>query len=86
MSIGKQNKDNKLTPKYYGPYAVVHRIGCMAYILEFPPSSRVHSVFHFSFLNKVIGNKIPVQNIFSEINEEGKIILELETILETRSK
>jgi hypothetical protein len=58
----------------------------MAYKLELPPYSHVHSVFHVSFLKKVIDNKISVQTILPKINEEGKIILELETILETRIK
>jgi hypothetical protein len=39
-----------------------------------------------SCLKKVIGNKIPVQNILPKINEEGKIILDPETILEIRIK
>jgi hypothetical protein len=48
----------------------------MAYKLELPPSSHVHLVFHVSFLKKVIDDKILVQTILLEINEEGKIILE----------
>jgi hypothetical protein len=58
----------------------------MDYKLEFPPYPRVHPVFHVSCLKKVIGDNIPVQTIFPEINEEGKIILEPETILEARIK
>jgi hypothetical protein len=56
----------------------------MAYKLELPTSSRVHLVFHVSCLNKVIGDKIPVQNILLELDEEGKIILEPEAITGTR--
>ena len=58
----------------------------MAYKLDLPPSSRVHILFHVSCLKKVIGNKIPVQTSLPELNEEGKITLEPETILETRIK
>jgi hypothetical protein len=86
IPLKQQKKDNKLTPKYYGPYKVLQRIGSMAYKLELPPSSRVHPVFHVSCLKKVIENKIPVQFVLPELNEEGKIILEPETILETRIK
>jgi hypothetical protein len=86
MSLKKQNKDNKLAPNYYGPYKVFQRIGSMTYKLELPPSSRVHLVFCVSFLKKVINNKIPIQNIFLDISEEGKIVLEPETIMETRIK
>jgi hypothetical protein len=83
LSLKKQKKDNKLTPKYYGPYKMLQRIGSKAYKLELPPSSPVHPIFHVSFSKKVIG---PVQTILPYINGEEKIILELETILETRIK
>ena len=46
----------------------------------------MHPVFHFSCLNKVIGDKILVQTIFPELDEEGKIILELEVVTETRTR
>jgi transposase InsO family protein len=84
MSLKQAKKDNKLSPKYYGPYKVLQKIGTMAYKLELPASSRVHPVFHVSCLKKVIGDKIPVQTIFPELDEEGKIILEPEAITDTR--
>jgi hypothetical protein len=84
MSLKQAKKDNKLSPKYYGPYKVLQNIGTMAYKLELPASSRVHSVFHVSCLNKVIGDKILVQTILSELDEEGKIILDPKAITDTR--
>jgi hypothetical protein len=84
MSLNQAKKDNKLSPKYYGPYKVLQKIGTMAYKLELPASSRVHLVFHVSCLKKVIGEKIPVQTIFPEIEEEGKITLDPEAITDTR--
>jgi hypothetical protein len=86
-NVHQETKEgNKLAPKYYGPYNVFQRIGSMAYRLEFPPYSCVHPFFHVSCLKKIIENKILVQIVLPEIDEEGKIILELETILETRIK
>ena len=58
----------------------------MAYKLELLASLLVHLVFHVSCLKKVIGDKIPVQTIFSELDEEGKIILEPKTVTETRTR
>jgi hypothetical protein len=78
MSLKKLNKDNKLAPKYYGPYKVLEKIGSMAYKLELLATSQVHPVFHVSCLKKVIGDKIPIQTIFPELDEEGKFILEPE--------
>ena len=39
MSLKQAKKDNKLSPKYYGPYKVLQNIGTMAYKLELPTSS-----------------------------------------------
>jgi len=57
----------------------------MAYKLEVLASSRVHPIFHVSCLNKVIDDKLPVQIVFPELDEEGKIVLEPEAITETRN-
>jgi hypothetical protein len=84
MSLQQANKDNKLSPKYYGPYKVLKNIDTMEYKLQLPASSRVHPVFHVSCLKNIIGDTIPVQTIFLELDKEGKIILEPEAIIDTR--
>ena len=63
---------------------VLQKIGTMAYKLELPASSRVHLVFYVSCLKKVISNKIPVQTILPELDEEREIILDPEVVTETR--
>ena len=63
ISLKQSKKDNKLSPKYYGPYKVLQKIGTMAYKLELPASSQVHPVFHVSCLRKVIGENLSVQTI-----------------------
>ena len=65
---------------------MLQNIGTMAYKLELLASSRVHPVFHVSCLKKVIGDKIPVQTIFLELDEEGKIILEPEAVTKIRTR
>jgi len=86
MSLKQAKKDNKLSPKYYGLYMVLQKIGTMAYKLELPAASQLHPDFHVSCLNKVIGDKLPVQTILLELDEEGKIILEPEVVTETRTR
>ena len=48
MSFKNTKKDNKLPPKYYGPYKVLQKTSSMAYKLELPASSRTHPFFHVS--------------------------------------
>ena len=42
----------------------------------------MHLVIHVSCLKRVIGDKIPVQTILPELDEEGKFILEPEENME----
>ena len=86
MSLKKAKNDNKLSPKYFGPYNMLQNIGTMAYKLELPTSSRLHLVSNVSYLKKVIGDKLLVQTILIELDEEGKIILEPEEVTETRTQ
>ena len=86
MTLKQAKKDSKLSPMYYGPYKVLQKIGIMAYKLELPVASRLHPVFHVSCLKKVIGDKLLVQTILPELDEEGKIILEPEVVIETRTR
>ena len=82
MSLNNTKKDDKLSPKYYGPYRLLQTISSMAYKLELLASSQVHLVFHVSCLKKVIGDKLPVQTILLELDENEKIILDPKEISE----
>ncbi|XP_010463369.1 PREDICTED: uncharacterized protein LOC104744041 [Camelina sativa] len=56
--------NEKLTPRYVGPYRILERIGPVAYRLELPPAmAAFHKVFHVSMLRKCITHR---ENVTSE--------------------
>jgi hypothetical protein len=69
----KYKQCEKISPKFYGPYTILKRVGPMAYQLDFPNNSKLHPLFHVSCLKKMIGNKFHAQTSLLELYEEGSI-------------
>nr|GEZ40172.1 hypothetical protein [Tanacetum cinerariifolium] len=48
----RKAKQNKFSPKFFGPFKVIQKIRELAYKLELPNDSQIHNVFHVSQLKK----------------------------------
>lgn len=51
---------HKLSPRFFGPYLILEKIGTFAYHIELPPDTKIH-VSHVSQLKKFEGREINVQ-------------------------
>jgi hypothetical protein len=72
----------KLAPKFYGPYTFLKHVGQVAYQLALSSHSKLHPIFHISFLKNVIGTKCQIQTNLPELAEEGSIWIHPQAFLD----
>ncbi|KAK9733289.1 hypothetical protein RND81_04G057600 [Saponaria officinalis] len=53
----------KLSPRYFGPFPVMSKVGQVSYKLDLPPQAKVHPVFHISLLRKHEGPNPVIQSL-----------------------
>lgn len=73
---------SKLSPRFYGPFKVLEKIGTVAYKLDLPVTSRIHPVFHVSQLKLKLGPTTPIVTTLPAIIDYDK--WEPEAILDRR--
>ncbi|XP_077246171.1 uncharacterized protein LOC143886077 [Tasmannia lanceolata] len=82
----KKKGAHKLQPRFYGPYQVASKVGSVAYRLDLPEGSRIHPVFHVSCLKGAIGQNIHPSLTLPPLDDEGKVVLNPEAILDMRQR
>ena len=81
----KPNAPSKLSPKFYGLFQVLQKVGEVAYKLVLPSDSLIHPVFHVSYLKAKLGQQVTPISQLPFVSSEGIPMLEPEAMLKNRS-
>ncbi|KAK8935082.1 hypothetical protein KSP39_PZI013667 [Platanthera zijinensis] len=65
--------NQKLAPRYYGPFHIIRRVGPVAYVLALPEGSRSHPTFHVSLLKQKLGDTIQASTVLPEATVPGEL-------------
>lgn len=68
-----QRRNEKLTPRYYGPFQTSDRIGEVAYKLQLTSTIKNNAVFHVSKLKKAIPTHSQAQSTDEALSEDWEL-------------
>lgn len=84
LSVGAK-RNLKFSPKFYGPFLIVRKVGTVAYKLQLSNEARIHNVLLISLLKKKVGSDQLVQHSLPDLsNNDSGAVLPL-AVLATRA-
>jgi hypothetical protein len=84
ISVKGKSGNHKLKPKFYGPFEILVKFGTVAYQLNLPAGSLIHTVFHVSQLKKRVGPTMEIKAQLPLLGSEGRLQDEPIAILQRR--
>lgn len=75
---------SKLSPRYYGSFCILQRVGTFSYRLELPSGAEIHNVFHVALPKKYEGAPPLVAPVLLPSIACDHVVLKPEAILKTR--
>ncbi|CAA6668890.1 unnamed protein product [Spirodela intermedia] len=74
--------NEKLSPKFFGPYKIISRMGQTAYKLDLPSASSIHLVFYISQLLRALATANLPQQFSPSLSLDMKWQVQLQSIID----
>ncbi|XP_068645175.1 uncharacterized protein [Aristolochia californica] len=74
---------HKLSPRLFGPFPIIRRVGLVSYQLKLSDTAKIHDVFHVSLLKPHSGAQ-PTSTPFLPPIDNGEVILNPPVVLRAR--
>ena len=78
--------NEKLNPRYYGPFQISEKLGSVAYRLALPPDCKLHPIFHVSKLKKALPPQAQLQELPTTLTDVGELIMTPQEVLAVRHR
>ncbi|KAJ0816356.1 putative nucleotidyltransferase, Ribonuclease H [Helianthus annuus] len=74
----RNHHNRKLSPKYFGPFLILQRVGKVAYKLDLPNTAQIHHTFHVSLLKRAHGSI----TLTAELPQGPRFVLQPRAVLD----